>query len=111
MMTKKGLLFATLLLLSTCLLSAQEGGIKVYPSRHGVEAGAQHKTLLAIELERPLKRSDQLQLRFAIPTESQRLIESLEVLSSDSLAVRDLDDYKGRVKYATHPLNLSLIHI
>lgn len=105
MMTKKGLLFATLLLLSTCLLSAQEGGIKVYPSRHGVEAGAQHKTLLAIELEEPLKRSDQLQLRFAIPTESQRLIESLEILSSDSLAVRDLDDYKGRVKYATHPLN------
>lgn len=104
-MIKKGLLLATILLCLSSLLSAQEGSIKLYPSRHGVEAGEQHKTLVAIELEQPLKRGDQLQLRFAIPTESQRLIAGLELLTSDSLAVRDLDDYKGRVPYKVHPLN------
>lgn len=103
-MTKKGILFATLLLLTCTTLFANEG-IKVYPSRHGVEAGEARKTLVAIELNQPLKRGDKLQLQFAIPMESQRLIESLQILTSDSLAVRDLDDYKGRVSYQSIPLN------
>lgn len=104
MTTKKVILLATILLSALTTL-ANTDVAKVYPSRHGVEAGELRKTLVAIELNQPLQKGDKLQLTFAIPNESQRLIKSLQILTSDSLAVRDLDDYKGRVSYNTLPLN------
>ncbi|MDO5017211.1 MAG: sialidase family protein [Porphyromonas sp.] len=103
-MTKKVCLIALLVhLLCGGMVYAE--GLKVFPSRHGVEAGEHRKTLVAVQLDQPLGKGDQLHIDFAIPIESQRLIQRLQVLVSDSLAVRDLDDYKGRINYRALPLN------
>lgn len=99
-------LFRLVLVISLFATSATAvEGVKIYPSRHGVEAGMTRRTLVAVELDQPLKKGENLQIDFSIPMESQKLIKSLEVLVSDSLEVRDLDDYKGRVKYKSFPLN------
>lgn len=63
------------------------------------------RTLVAIQLDQPLKKGETLQIDYIIAMESQVLIKSMELLVSDSLAVRDLDDYKGRVSYKSLPLN------
>ncbi|MBR8729789.1 hypothetical protein IX332_001113 [Porphyromonas levii] len=103
-MTKR--LYSLLLIISLFATSAMAvESAKVYPSRRGVMAGMRHCTLVAIQLDKPLNKGEILQIDYTIPLESQRLIEGMEVLVSDSLAVRDLDDYKGRVSYKSLPLN------
>lgn len=103
-MTKRLFIFILLFsLFATSTLAVESA--KVYPSRHGVMAGMTRRTLVAIQLDQPLQRGETLQIDYAIPLESQKLIERMELLVSDSLVVRDLDDYKGRVDYKSLPLN------
>lgn len=102
---KKSLIGFVLLISLFATSAMAVEGAKVYPSRHGVEAGMTRRTLVAIELDQPLQKGETLQVDYTIPMESQKLIKSLELLVSDSLAVRDLDDYKGRVSYKSLALN------
>lgn len=67
------------------------------------------RTLVAIELDQPLKKGETLEIDFNIPHGSLSYMSRLEALVSDSLVVRDLDDYKGRVSYKSYQL-LDLEH-
>lgn len=63
------------------------------------------RTLVAIQIDQQLKKGETLRIDFSIPMECQKLIKNLELLVSDSLVVRDLEDYKGRVQYKSIALN------
>lgn len=81
--------------------------VKIYPSRHGVMAGEAKKTLVAIDFGRILDENcGDLVVRFSFP-QSDTLTNGLHLLLSDSLAVRDLNDYKGRIEYQVLPITKS----
>lgn len=93
--------FTLLLLFGASFAKAQS--VKLYPSRHGVEAGEQRKTLIALHLH-DLTEGEVLEIDFTLGENTENLITGLELLISDELVVRDLDDYKGRVPYTIIPL-------
>ncbi len=76
-------------------LFAQSDSITVYPSRHGMEPGAMRRTLFALRLPQNLA-NEPIELTLSGATDSNL---QPQVLLADSLDVRDLDDYKGRIAY------------
>lgn len=95
-------LFLYLLLLFAAVLpaAAQTDSVTVRGSRHGYMAGQARRTLATLELP----RTGRVEIRFEATPGTLRQVERLEVLQSDSLVLRDLDDYKGRVHYTAAPV-------
>lgn len=77
--------------------------VLVHYSQHGTQPGAGRQTFAVLTLPPTYFRS--LRLRIDIPAETKARVSSYEILVSDSLAVRDLDDYKGRVSYRSIPVS------
>ena len=94
-------LYTLILLLLGSLAYAQTDSVTVIGSRHGYMSGQTRRTLATIVLP----KSGRIDISYRLDPRTTRLIERCEVLASDSLVVRDLDDYKGRVAYDAIPLS------
>lgn len=94
-------LYTLILLLLGALAYAQTDSVTVIGSRHGYMSGQTRRTLVTIVLP----KSGRIDITYRLDPRTTRLIERCEMLASDSLVVRDLDDYKGRVAYDAIPLS------
>ena len=98
-MTMRRCLATLFILLAGCLsLYAQGDSVVVYPSRHGLEPGAVRRTLFVLRLPENLPGKT-VELTLTLPAHSAIAGCRPGVLLSDSLDVRDPDDYKGRLPY------------
>ncbi len=101
------ILLFTLILSSGIALTAQKATI--IGDNHGVAPKQSRRTLAKIVIDDPLpRRARQMTIEYNVPERSARWITGLSFLVSDSLATRDLDDYKGRVQYSTFSANSPL---
>lgn len=80
--------------------------VRIHYSHHGAQYGAPHRTLAAIELP-TLSSAQDITFTFDLPASTRTAMSSLEVLISDTLVVRDLEDYKERVTYHALPVSMS----
>lgn len=93
--------YSLILLLSLgCIASAQTDSVTVIGSRHGYMSGQARRTLATLVLP----KSGRVEIHYELAPRTARQIEQCRVLVSDSLVVRDLDDYKGRVTYDAVPV-------
>lgn len=93
---------ALLLLCTGGMLYAQSDTLTIYPSRHGMEPGAVRRTLFAIEMPDQMPEGE-VCVKLSYPEDDSLPRHKVRVLLSDSLDVRDLDDYKGRIAYEVVP--------
>lgn len=97
------LLLMLLTLLPASLVVRAEGSrpdtVTVIPSHHGYMSGSRHLTLATLLLP----RGGDVEIRYELTPRTARLIDRCDLLVSDSLATRDLDDYRGRIPYDVVP--------
>lgn len=98
---------ALLSLASLLSLQAQSGDtVCIHYSHHGAQYGAPHRTLATIDIP-AISGTSIAEITYELPSESRALISGLERLDCDSIAIRDLDDYKGRIPYSASPFTLN----
>ena len=96
-------LLATLLLATLCATQAiaeEPDSLTVTYSRHGTAPGATHRTLAIIDLS---GAQNSPEISVELLGETSQFVSSYRILLSDSLATRDLDDYRGRITYRAFP--------
>lgn len=85
-------------------LSGQE--VTMWGDSHGVAPNQVRRTLVKVALSESLPPdAKQIRIGFSLPKETEEKVTALYLLVSDSLAVRDLPDYKGRVSYDSFPIS------
>lgn len=85
-------------------LSAQE--VTMWGDSHGVAPNQVRRTLVKVALSEPLpSNAKRIRIGYSLPQHTKDRVIALYLLVSDSLAVRDLPDYKGRVSYDCFPIS------
>ncbi|MDO5036505.1 MAG: sialidase family protein [Porphyromonas sp.] len=83
---------------------ASAQSVTLTPSRHGVEGGETRKTLVALELS-DLPNTGDLEIDFTLTGKTPELVTSLELLISDVVLERDVNDYPpGWIAYTVIPV-------
>ncbi|WP_373811559.1 sialidase family protein [Porphyromonas loveana] len=96
--------FLLLLCISVCSITILRGqDAIVRGERHGTAPNQVMRTLATVSLFDPMRAEDStIEIRYELPKGTARRITRLQLLSSDSLAIRDLPDYRGRITYNVH---------